>query len=427
MFGRHSEFVKPDYLTKCFSRIPSTVKALLTGEPLTDKLSTRVLPDSCLPPSARLSSSELLLPQRVVVILVDGFGWNLVERLKNIPLIEEAYDRGSVSRITSAFPSTTSVHVTSISTNLEPIEHGIFEWNTYFPELGGVFQVLPYMMVKEGKKIAVTEKDVPPEMIFPKPTFFEELAKKGIGSLAIQHSLITDSVASRSLTAGARIESYPENDLSKLTEKWPTLMKDQDWRYCYLYFPHVDTMSHKNGPSSEIVAQTLIEVTNTILDLIKASEGTNTLFLITADHGQIDVSPKDTQRRVCLLNELPQIEAMLLSNPLEPETKLPPTGGLRNLFLPVHDKYVTTVVESLNRTYGPYLEAFSSVHLINNGIFGSSNSLKHLPRLGTVSILPRDNYAIYLSEATVENSHHLGSHGGAHPEEMIIPLIGILA
>jgi predicted AlkP superfamily pyrophosphatase or phosphodiesterase len=396
--------------------------ALLSGE-----ADLRTLPDSCLPELLRPGNSTTTLPQRVVVILADGFGWNLVERLKHLPLIEEGQTNGVVSRITSQFPSTTSAHITTISTNLEPIEHGIFEWSTYFPELGQLFQSLPYRVLKNGKKIEVSEAEVPPELIFPRPTFYQLLASKGIGSLVIQNASIANSITSRFITSGARIDSYPDDDLAKLTEKWPALMNEDDWRYGFIYFPHIDADSHENGPSSEKVAQTVLHVTDTILDIIKASRGSNTLFLITADHGQIDVSPKEQERRVCLLSELPQIEAMLEAHPTVPGTRIPPTGNLRNLFLQVQDQYVETVVESLNRTYGRYLEAFPSTSLINNGIFGSSNSQKYLSRLGTVSVIPRENYAVFLSEATMDCLHHLGSHGGAHPEEMIIPLIAVVA
>jgi len=396
--------------------------ALLSGEQ-----NAVTLPDSCLPESVRFSNTEMIPPSKVVVILADGFGWNLVERLKHLPLIEEGHTNGVVSRITSQFPSTTSVHVTTISTDLEPIEHGIFEWNTYFPELGQLFQALPYRILKDGKKIEVSAKEVPPELIYPRPTFYEMLFRKGIGSLVIQNASIVNSITSKFITSGARTDSYPDNDLSKLTEKWPALMNEDDWRYGFVYFPHIDEDSHHNGPSSEKVAETTLHITNTVLDLIEASRGSNTLFLITADHGQIDVSPSERENRVCLLSELPQIEGMLEPHPTEPGTKIPPTGKFRNLFLQVQDQYVNTVVDALNRTYEKYLEAFASTSLINDGIFGSSDSRKYLSRLGTVSVIPRENYAVFLNEASMDNLDHLGSHGGAHPEEMIIPLIAVVA
>ena len=418
MFGRHKEFVRPAYSTRCFSMIPRTVMALLTGE-----ANPGTLPDSCLPQSVRL---ETALPQRVVVILADGFGWNLVERLEHLPLVEEGRKNGVVSRITSQFPSTTSAHVTTISTNLEPIEHGIFEWNTYVPELGEIFQALPYRVVRNGVEIPVSEDVAPPGLIFPRPTFYETLANKGIKSLVIQNASIANSITSKFITSGTSMDSYPDNNIEKLAEKWPAVMKRDDWTYCFIYFPHVDANSHKHGPSSEKVAETALHVTNTILDIIKASNGSNTLFLITADHGQIDVLPGKREHRICLLNELPQIEAMLEAHPTVPGRRIPPTGNLRNLFLHVQSQHVETVVEALNHTYGEYLEAFSSIPLINDSIFGRSNSQKYLSRLGTVSIIPRKHYTVFLSETTMSCLDHLGSHGGAHPEEMIIPLIALV-
>jgi hypothetical protein len=395
--------------------------ALLAGEH-----NAKTLPGSCLPQSISFDKLSTL-PRKVIVILADGFGWNLVERLKHLPLVEEGRTHGVVSRITSQFPSTTSTHITTISTDLEPIEHGIFEWSTYFPELGHLFQALPYRILENGRKRGVTEKEVPPGLIYPRPTFYEKLARQGIGSLVIQNASIVNSITSTFITSGAKTVSYPDNDLSKLIEKWPALLSDDDWRYGFIYFPHIDAESHHSGPSSEKVAETTLLITNTVLELIEASRGSNSLFLITADHGQIDVFPSEKKNRVCLLNELPQIEGMLEPHPTLPGKKLPPTGGLRNLFLQVQEQYVKTVVDALNRTYEEYLQAFSSTSLISNGIFGSSDSRKYLSRLGTVSVIPRNNYAVFLSEASMDNLDHRGSHGGAHPEEMIIPLIALVA
>jgi predicted AlkP superfamily pyrophosphatase or phosphodiesterase len=81
----------------------------------------------------------LKIYDKVVVILVDGFGFHslvhytTVDPLPDLVAIREA---GVTSMITSQFPSTTAAHVTTIHSGLPVEVTGVYEWFYYESALG---------------------------------------------------------------------------------------------------------------------------------------------------------------------------------------------------------------------------------------------------------------------------------------------------
>ena len=88
------------------------------------------------------------LPQRyqkVVVILADGFGWRFFEQFADASLALRRFrDRGTVTRPTSQFPSTTASHITCLHTALEVGQSGVYEWQYYEPQVGAIIVPLLY-------------------------------------------------------------------------------------------------------------------------------------------------------------------------------------------------------------------------------------------------------------------------------------------
>ena len=62
--------------------------------------------------------------ERVVLILLDAFGLEFLERHGDHPLIQCL----DVIPLTSQFPSTTTAHVPSVHFGMPVHEHGLYEW-----------------------------------------------------------------------------------------------------------------------------------------------------------------------------------------------------------------------------------------------------------------------------------------------------------
>jgi predicted AlkP superfamily pyrophosphatase or phosphodiesterase len=57
--------------------------------------------------------SDLVTANRydaVVLFLVDGFGWRFFEKFQQAPFLDQVSRLGTVSKLTSQFPSTTAAH-----------------------------------------------------------------------------------------------------------------------------------------------------------------------------------------------------------------------------------------------------------------------------------------------------------------------------
>ena len=99
-------WVAPDHGGACFAGVPGTIAQLLTGESLREPL------------PASLTAGLDARCERVVLVYFDALGFDLAERHAGHPLLAGAADEGIFARITSQFPSTTTVHMPTIHSGL---------------------------------------------------------------------------------------------------------------------------------------------------------------------------------------------------------------------------------------------------------------------------------------------------------------------
>ena len=122
-------FYKPLYESYSFAQIPTTIQRLLTGGE--GGLPSKIL--AHLPTAYR----------KVVLILVDGFGWRFLTRhLDRYPFLKRFADQGVISKLTSQFPSTTAAHITTLNSGLSVGETGIYEWLYYEPAIDAIISPL---------------------------------------------------------------------------------------------------------------------------------------------------------------------------------------------------------------------------------------------------------------------------------------------
>ena len=94
------EEVRPAYGGRSFADIPATVVRLLTGDGG--------------PGIEQSALGELdRLWRKIVLVVVDGFGWSAAERHADHPFLKRVAADGVLAKLTSQFPSTTSAHMTS--------------------------------------------------------------------------------------------------------------------------------------------------------------------------------------------------------------------------------------------------------------------------------------------------------------------------
>jgi hypothetical protein len=403
-------FVKPLYNSYCFAALPQTIEHMLTGEG-----------DSALPKEAFGK-----LPTRynkVILLFVDAFGWRFFKQYaEKYPLLTTALRHGVVSKLTSQFPSTTAAHVTCMHTGLNVGQSGVYEWNYYEPLVDDVIQPLLFAYAGYKERDTLKRAGIPAEAFFPTQTFYQKLQTKGIASYVFQSEAYTASTFSTVMYKGATL--FPFKRLSEaLTNLAELVLTGTDTAaYYLLYYDKIDAICHTYGPNSHQFEQTVAVLLRMIEELFYkklAGEVEETLLVLSADHGQVEVDPRTTYY---LNKQIAHIEQYLQTN--RRGKPLVPAGSARDMFLHVKEERLADAVALLQKLLVGRAEVYTTAQLLAQNFFGSSQPSKEfLARVGNVVILPYHGETVWWYERGKFEMHFQGHHGGLTPEEMEIPLL----
>ena len=406
----HLNFIKPQYGSRCFADIPQTINYLLTG-------------------SGQPALSRDLLSrfdrqfETVIFFFIDAFGWRFFEQHRDqYPFLQRMLQEGRVSKIASQFPSTTAAHTTTIHTGLPVGQSGVYEWIYYEPALDAIIAPLLFSFSGTTRRDLLKSTKIAPETLYPNTTVYAKLAQQGVQSFILQHREYTPSTFSDVVFRGA--ETVPYNTLPEALINLQLLLKRQQQpSYYFLYFDKIDALSHKYGPSSPQVAaeiDTFLTLMERLFAQKLAGKQRDTLFIMSADHGQIDVDPETT----IYLDRDPHFAGF--NSFLKTDHQgipLVPAGSPRDFFLYIHDEQLDAAQHFLAERLGDRATVVKVQELINRNYFGSEPpSDAFLSRVGNLLILPHRNGTVWwFGDGTFESPHR-GLHGGLTREEAEIPL-----
>ena len=400
--------VRPLYDSYCFANLPASISYLLTGQ------------SQCALPADVFAGLPTRF-DRVVLFFIDAFGWRFFERYAGkYTSLKTFAQHGIISKLTSQFPSTTAAHVTCIHTGLNVGQSGVYEWYYYEPLVDAI--ITPLMFSYAGDKARDTLKRTrfPPQAFFPKPTFYQQLQARGVASYIFQSSAFTPSTPSNVYYQGATVFPYKNLDEGFTLLARTLKMRRQDY-YCFFYYNLIDTACHLYGPDSREFEQAVdfffTALNRHLATLLRGKKG-NTLFMMTADHGQIAVNASQT----CYLNRhIPGIASYLQTN--RRGQLLVPAGSARDMFLHVKPERLDEAIALLQRSLNGIARVYRVQEYIDQGYFGTTSpSQAFMTRVGNVLILPEPSQTVWWHEYGKFAMNFSGHHGGLTPAEMEIPL-----
>jgi predicted AlkP superfamily pyrophosphatase or phosphodiesterase len=389
------DFIKPRYDSGGFASLPKRITNLLTG------------PEKY---------------EAVVLFLIDGFGWRFFEKFQDEPFIQRVNMQGGIEKLTSQFPSTTAAHLTTLHSGLPVGEHGIFEWMYYEPLLDAVIAPLPFSYSGTRERGTLLKTGVRPRTILPVSKLYHSLKKQGISSCIFEHREYSGDPYGNLLFTGAKTVGYktlPEA-LVNLAE---AVAVSHSPAYFVLYNEKVDSISHEYGPNS---SQTTGEILSFLLTMeqifLKAVKGCKkkVLFLLTADHGQVETDPETT----IYINREPRFDG--IKNFLKTDRKgspIVPAGSARDFFLYIRDGMVDEALAFLTQRLEGQAEVRKVADLIAEDYFGPTISPKFPPRAGDLVILPYRGESVWWYEKDRFEQRFRGHHGGLTRQEIEIPLL----
>jgi len=332
---------------------------------------------------------ELELNNRIILILIDGLGSNMLNN--------SGFGSLSIANLTSVFPSTTSTAISSILTASTPGEHGLLGYISYFKELGGLTNILRYSHPLSSERDMFKDfMDL--KEITNAQNIFKKMTEKGIRSKIIIPRDISNSALSRLLHEGAEVQEYIMHwDGLILLKK----IMNESVDFVYAYYPHIDTLSHIYGPNSEEVKFATIELIKNILEISK-EKPKDVSIIITADHGHIEVG---------------KVYKIIEDQELMKLISMPPFGDSRAIFLKTKMK----IDEIFSKKYNNFL-LLTQEEAIKLKLFGNFNE-NYIDRIGDYIAIPKDNSIMIYPFRKGDERMLKSQHGGLLEEEMLVPLI----
>ena len=399
-------FLRPDYGRECFDQIPGIIAPLLGVPQHKNSLAYAV---------TRQSSPA----QNVVVLLIDGFGYNSwLKYCEDFPFMRAMTERGCVMPITSLFPSTTAASLTCVNSGLTPQQHGLVEWRLYMDELGYPIFTLPFTSpaMREAPDWLLSQQ-VNPNILFDGRTIQEGLVASGVGCFSFLHKNYATSAYSNLTHKGSSMVAY--DSVADMAVKVRQRLESAKGRtYCFVYYDAVDAVAHKYGPhSGEYVAEVsgLMHLLQTeLVEKLHGDAAKQTMLVATADHGHVPMDPT----KVTYIFETAKEQRCLAK--MRDGRPIMPWGSPRDLFLRVREEVLQETVSQLADRLAGKADVRSSRHEANRGLFGRGEEHpKFRDRIGNVLILPYEGEAVAWLDPAVGKTTKRGMHGGMSHEEML--------
>ncbi len=340
---------------------------------------------------------ELEQTKNIILLLVDGLGYNYLKENATSTLLRKHLS----DSLTSVFLPSTGSAITSIMSGVAPQQHGVTGWFVYLREYGIVSRILPYSNTIDynliGSDIAniVTTKSI-----------YEPL---GDDYSLILPEQIVNSVFTRNLAESAnRIRYAGLDDFFTQVEK--RVSQSRSTNFIYGYWPGFDAIAHLLGFRSKEAAQQLTDFDGHLKTFIQNIQGTDTKVIITGDHGFDDVPSSN----MIYTKDHTRFEECLL---------LPLCGDTRSVYAYVRPQKVNEFERYVRNAFEDVCDLYPSKDLIEEGWFGLYTPHPRLDtRVGDYTLIFKEGHAILNCFPGFNPPNLIGHHGGASPNEMIVPL-----
>jgi hypothetical protein len=399
----------------CWSRLPRTIRKVISGRG-----------EGHLPIDTFQGLSFTPF-DRVIVIFVDGLGWNLFERFKDrYPFLKRFAEEGIVSKTTSMFPSTTAAHTSLLYTKALPSQSGVYEWQYYEPQVDAMIVPLTWSYVGQGRE-SLRASGLKATDIYSNQSLFLKLhggKSDHVYSRTYQPYEIMASTTSQQFMRGAIRHGY-RTISEALIHLSDTVILERHAKALYcLYIDSLDAIQHRNGPDSRQTAaefDTLMIQFERLLHANLNRRAKNTLLMVISDHGQIGFDPSQTIYIDEIMGHLaPMLRTTKAGSPLLP------AGSPRDFFLYTHPEALDDAHGALSQWLEGRALVVKTETLINEGFFGPlPPSERFLERVGNLTILPYDNNTVWWHGENKPRTDLRGLHGGLSPAEMETPLLAM--
>lgn len=343
---------------------------------------------------------------KVVSFILDGLGYLKLEELAEKGLVDLSRFDIRIP-LTSVFPPTTTTSLTSLSTGVSPVVHGILGYKLFLREVGAVVNMIK-LSTPGAPDESIKNVGVELEKFVSVPTIYERLREKGVKSYLFLPKYIVNSGLSGILYRGVEeiVAFISLSDLFVLLKK---ALRLPGRVLLGVYWPVTDTLAHLYGPESEPFSLEVSWFFHAMEENF-LGQGAGVPVLVTADHGFVEVDP---QKDLIDVKASPELMGSIIFQPV---------GDLRAGYFFVREGRKEVVREYLERRYPGEFLVMETEAALESKIWGLEEPSEGVrARLGDLVALARGRKLFFWPEG--EEFVLRGMHGGLTDRELLVPFL----
>ncbi len=341
--------------------------------------------------------------RRICVVLVDGLGKALLtQRAAHAPFLRSVMSDpdSTMATLSASFPSTTVSSLTSLGTGVAPGQHGMVGYDVLDPAQDKVVNLL-----------GGWDRGVDPLAWQPFPTIFERL-RGTVPVATVSLPKFADSPMTRAALRGSDFNAATSPHAR--TAAAAELLTANENMLLYFYWSELDKAGHSHGCQSAAWEHQLEEL-DAAMKRLAAQLPPDTILLLTADHGMLDV-PEQARIDYSAERELVAGVRHTAGEPRMVHLYLEPDAGD-----PARDR----LVDAWLRRYRKQAWVMTREQAVRAGYFGTVRP-EVLGRIGDVLIAAREPIAFYdLRRVRSSAMDVVGQHGSLTKAEREVPLLRI--
>jgi hypothetical protein len=337
---------------------------------------------------------------RVVVLLIDGLGWNQLRASAADATFLAALDG---YRLVSGFPTTTVASLASLGVGAPSGAHGLVGYTT---RLDGQVEPVNWLRWTTAQSHVSLLRELPPERVQPQPTVFERAENAGLSVSVVLPAGFRNTGLTRAVLRGGAF--VPVHTAADMVTSVAAAVRASRQGLVYCYIADLDTIGHVHGWRSEAWRVQLAMIDQAVAMLADRLPP-DAQLIVTADHGMVDVADDD---KIDYDTE-PQLSAGVEMI----------AGEARVRYLHVAADQLDAVRARWQHRLGDTMVVVTRAEAVAEGWFGPAVGADVAGRIGDLIVVATAPVAVVRTEAEHRLAGLRGFHGARSDDEAFVPLL----
>ena len=325
--------------------------------------------------------------KNIIFLILDCLGSKILENnLRENSILK----KNIKTNITTIFPSTTVAATTAFHSGTSSLENGWIGWMPYFSEYNDIIEIFTSKQFYTGRKL-----DIPNigESILKYETIYSKITNKNPD--VIYHKIFPSFVPNGSET----IEELCNNI-------YKACINQNKHNLISAYWNEPDHTIHHTGVSSKETKQVLENIDKNIKQLINKLD--NSLIIISADHGAVDVEE-------IYLNDYKELVSCL---------RMPPSIETRFVTFFIKENMKETFQETFENIFHKDFLLFTKEEFLKSNLLGKGKRHYKIDEyLGNFIAISTSNKSIRYTIDGNKFEKLIADHAGLTKDEMEVPVI----